>query len=109
MFLPGAFSRQTDQRRRSIVFGGNAGFPRLFQGKLGVCAEGEEFFTALKVIFDAPAFVPRVEIKRKSPLPSKSFLRLVEWFGRTNGGIGKRHRGYSPGKGFPYPLKYPIK
>ena len=92
-FCPELFLGRRINAAAQLFFGGNAGFPRLFQGKLGVCAEGEEFFTALKVIFDAPAFCAARGDKKKKSIAVKEFLRLIKGLDRTNGGIGKGHRG----------------
>lgn len=64
-----------------------------FKKSRGVCAKREEFFTVLKMLFDAPAFGAARRDKKEEAIAVKKFLRLIKGLDRANGGIGEGHRG----------------
>ena len=72
----------------------------LFFGGITIYAQSEEFFTALNSVFQPPAFRTAWRDEKKKTVAVKEFLRLVGRLDATDGGVGKRHGGISPGKDF---------
>lgn len=48
-----------------LLLGSSTGFPRFLERKLGVCAQSQQFFTALKEVLDAPALDAAGGYKKK--------------------------------------------